>query len=67
MNQASWREAATAVANVHTLSDWIYLRTVMESEGTATETPPSKQDIRAAVKAKIKKTKSEAANQGLAR
>ncbi len=24
MNQASWQEAATAVANAHTLADWLY-------------------------------------------
>jgi len=63
-DQSSWIKAAQTIANARVLSEWIYvIHTLLAKAGQAAKNAAT-QDIRAAVKAKIKKDKSEAAKKG---
>jgi len=62
-DQPSWVKAAQVVANARALSEWIYMVDALLAGGqTAKSAFP--HNIRALVKAKIKKAKSEAAKKG---
>lgn len=63
-SKASWHEATRALAAACAFGEWIYMMSMQVSGAPVLGMPYPKQEVRALVKAKIKKSKSAAAKKG---
>lgn len=60
----TWREACTAVASARAFGEWIYMVCMQEGGSPYFNKSQTQQNVRAAVKAKIKQSKAAAAKKG---